>query len=441
MRSRYLLLLTLACSSPNATIAVTTGGESDALTRAPAVTTVLVEAVDRSGGRVTLAQATLPGGTIDLGNPSQTDVASIQLTGSGAGSTGALVWGAVPFAELGVFNGQTIPLFVQRKNELARMPGTFDGRAAPLLATTPRGIYMAGGTETGSTTTPPIAGYDLVNLAGANTTVIGQPNVTSFALVELTQATADGDLALAWLFDSKGVVTPVGLATSIAYPPPVPTTFSWSDVVGGATVMGDDGSAYVVGGSRSSAPSTVVVMLPPSNGNKSGTTQPRQGAAVAWAPNRGVFIYGGNVDTTHAGAEIVNSGATSQSLNFASDATQGLAAVAFDANTMLLAGDAAQPRTVDLTCSNTSAACPVVPWGVTLPMALTSPSLFAVGKATFVIVGDDASGATHVFRLDATSTTELTLKIPRQQARATQIETGQVVIVGGGSPVLESYVP
>jgi hypothetical protein len=214
--------------------------------------------------------------------------------------------------------------------------------------------------------------------------------------------------------------------------------------------MGDDGSAYVVGPSRIGAPSTVVVVFPPSNNNQHGTTQPRQGAAVAWAPKRGVFIYGGNVDMTHSGAELINASAASTSLNFASDATQGLAAVAFDANTMLLAGvpmlgatNPLKPHTVDLTCTNTSSSpCPVSEWGAALPTALTASSLFAVGNATFILVGDDpATGASRVFRLDASSTTPLELKIPRQGARAAQIETGQVVIVGGGSPTVESYVP
>jgi hypothetical protein len=43
--------------------------------------------------------------------------------------------------------------------------------------------------------------------------------------------------------------------------------------------------------------------------------------------------------------------------------------------------------------------------------------------------------------MDPMSVTELPLKIARQNAGAIQFDTGQVIIVGGGSATLESCVP
>src|SRR5512143_1682358 len=99
----------MACGSESATISVTTGGESDALTRDPAVTSFVIDAVDRSGGVTQLVQSPYPTtSAIDLGNPSQSAVVSLQLTGKDA-TNDAVVWGAVPYAELGAFNGATVP--------------------------------------------------------------------------------------------------------------------------------------------------------------------------------------------------------------------------------------------------------------------------------------------------------------------------------------------
>jgi hypothetical protein len=418
-------------------VVVTLGGETDTITRTPAVATYVIEAVDRQGQRPSLKEGPwVSGSTIDVGDVSQSTVASIQLTASDA--TDAIVWGAVPFAALGAFDGLTIPLFVQRKGENARMPGTtLDARTAPLLAASGRGVYIAGGGD-------PLAAYDMLTLDHFAATCPAKP-AKSFALVISSKANSDGESAMAWRIDDSGASV-FGLAqctdySSVQVLDENKKELAWSDFAGGATVMGDDGSAYIVGPSRTTAPSGTILKIAPDSTASTSldaiitvvAVASRAGAATAWAPKRGLFIYGGSA--TEVGAEIITD--VSQPLPQASDATQGLAAIAFDTNTMLVAGAKDVSHKVDLTCTKD---CVPANWGKALPTALSSPSLFALGNSRFLIIGDDSStGATRVFRLTETLTDEVFLKIPRTGARGIQVETGQVVIVGGGSATPESY--
>jgi hypothetical protein len=456
-----------ACSGPSATIDVTTGGEPDALTKDPAVTTIELDAVGQSGTTSLLAPTSVvSNATLDLGDQSQDIVGSVQFTGTDdAGDV--VVFGATPFAELGALSGD-IPLFVQRRGEFARMPPTDsgsplpDGRAAPLLAITNADVYVAGGSVAGSTSLPPLAAYDLLNL-DLGDTIAAPQDAKSFALVQLTDNTGApvqnnaGDLAAMLFVDgTSGFI--LGLPTDDSYLDAGfelsydggtgndDATVPWSDFSGGATVMGDDGTAYIVGGSRVGPASTSAIAFWPTLASDgtfiikvSSELHPRQGAAVAWSAKYGVVLYGGNVDTTTAGVSFLDPQLGETAFNYPPITTQGLAAIAFDDQTILVAGDL-QPMTVDLNCD---ASCAPVAWGAQLPSALTSPSLFSIGSKKFLLVGDDASGATRAFVLDGSSTTppEVPLNIPRQHARAIQTNTGAVLVIGGGSPTIESYVP
>ncbi len=437
---RFAILGALACGSESASVSVTTGGESDALTKSPPVTSLLIEAVDRTGARTTLAQSPYPTtSAIDLGTPSQSLVASLQLTGMDA-SNNAVVFGAAPFAELGVFNGTTVPLFVQRKGELARMPGaTADARSAPLLQITARGAYFAGGTIAGSTTPPVTGAYDLLALNGFATTFAANRTALSFAIIQLAQATNDGDLALALLVDDAGVDL-VGLATAELYPTSsLPSNMSWSDIAGGQTVVSsDDGTVYILGQSKTDAPSRMTLRFPSSVNGTSVSGGLRQGAAVAWSEGQhAVFVYGGSA--IEPGAELVSQ--TAMPTHYLDpDPAMGLAAVAFDptGTTMLVAGDGDFAHLIDLSCT---AACHKVAWGTAKPPALKAAALFALGTGAFLLVGDDPStGATEVYRMTATSVDPVPLRIARTGARAIQTQTGSIILFGGGSATPESYV-
>jgi len=442
-------LVALACSSPSASIQVTTNGDTTVFTADPAVTTIEVDAIDQTGANDgVLLQPTSPqsAASFDLGDPSSSLVASLQLTGKDAAGD-AVVFGATPFVELGALDGSTVQLFVQRRHGFATMPGAMtDARTKPLLATVGEALYWVGGSIAGVTNPLNLGGYDLLYLDQFDTQCGTSANATSFALVTLTQQNSDGDYAYAALLDASGAAL-----SYIGLPGCDDATFdggiaanlpkgldSWSEVEGGQTVMGDDGTAYVVGASKLDAPSSAILALHPDASVTALASTSRQGAATALAPGGGIFLYGGSA--AEGAAEIVeSSGEYALRGDYAPDATMGLAAVQFDSKTMLVAGGTNPPLKIDLTCGG---GCAAVPFGKGLPMALQSSSLFALGGSAFLIVGDDATGATHAFRLDGGDDVppEIPLQIPRQGARAIQTSTGAIVIVGGGSATPESYV-
>jgi hypothetical protein len=55
-------------------------------------------------------------------------------------------------------------------------------------------------------------------------------------------------------------------------------------------------------------------------------------------------------------------------------------------------------------------------------------------------VGNEPSGATHVFRLTPTSVTEVPTRTPHINARAAWSPVGSIVLVGGAN-VIESFTP
>jgi len=208
--------------------------------------------------------------------------------------------------------------------------------------------------------------------------------------------------------------------------------------------------AYIVGPSRTTAPSGIIFKIAPDTEASTAvdaivstiSVVPRRGAATAWSPGHGLFVYGGSSAAPNVVGEIINTtSGTTEIMNptdAAADAREGLAAIAIDNDKMLVAGDGQQPIVIDLVCTS----CSPRPWGVATNVALTSPSLFSLGANAFLLVGDDSTGTTRVFRLSDSDAgaQEKALKIPRNGARAIQFETGQIVIIGGGSATPESYV-
>ena len=420
-----------SCSTPQGTLTLVTGGETDVFSRAPAPTSLVVDVVDSAGARTTLTTAKLPTTEIDLGQLPRTNVGSVQVTGKDDVGT-TLVYGASVGVQFAVLEGANLPVFVQRAGEWARYPGALpDGRSAPLLVATARAVLVSGGGDAAFATK--VTGYDVATYAPLTTITVTRA-ARSMAIAH----------ASSLLIDDTGA-TGLVLAEGTTFDVAAPNGGSYVEVAGGPTVYGEDGEAYVVGAGRTEGAPTVRVLKLDSAGKVTFLTMgaARLGAAVVWAKGRGLLVLGGN--ELAPGVELLPKGATGAvALPFPPDATRGASAAMLNATTVVVAGGSdakANPqatRTFDLTCA---LSCTTASWSGALAQALIPTQLFATSPTTALLVGDDASGATHTVRLDAAGATEVTTKIPRLRARASRVATGSIVLVGGGSAILESYVP
>src|SRR5436190_2397938 len=76
-----LCLVGLSCAgTPQGSIAVVTGEETDAFSRAPAPTTIVVDAIAQDRSRRQLSRVALPADTLDLGDQARTEVGAVGVT-------------------------------------------------------------------------------------------------------------------------------------------------------------------------------------------------------------------------------------------------------------------------------------------------------------------------------------------------------------------------
>ena len=131
-------------------------------------------------------------------------------------------------------------------------------------------------------------------------------------------------------------------------------------------------------------------------------------------------------------------------LAYAPDGVKGCGASTLDASHVLVAGGTGSPvdvagaapaRVVDLACA--SGCVPAVWPGV---MPLVRAESFTLAQDAALIAGDDATGASRVFRATLAAITELPVKAPRRNARLIALPIkGTAAIVGGAAPI-EQYI-
>jgi len=424
-----------ACSSQDAgTLEIVTGAETDTFTRAPAAVKLEVDAVDSSGNTSTLATTALPATTIDLGSLDETLIDTVQVTATDAANEQVVYGQSVPF-ELGILQGATAPIFVQRTGDLARMPGPLpDARSQPVLAIFEgRFLLVSGGSDATQAMQTQI--YDFASFAP-----LASPPLLTLAPVS---SAFFGTVGLFIDAGGNAIFYDFSSSTPDAATPPVGDTFA--DIAGGATVVATDGTQYIVGATRTTGTATDAVLFIDATGTLSWLTlsAPRLGAAATWIAGRGLVVAGGSA--TANGVEVLSPGATmGTALAYLPDDTTGAGATALDTEHILLAGGltgaGADPgvRSIDLiTCETT---CSPVAWPA-LPAPLVSAEAFSSDASDAVVIGDDASATTHVYVLAATApTTELDTRVPLSGARAVVSPVGSVVLFGGAT-VVESFVP
>lgn len=409
-----------ACSTERSgSLELVTGGETQVISRAPAVTRLVVDLVPESGDKGTLFSGA-PTANVDLGTLDAALGGSIVVTGT-AQDGAIVVRGATLGITVGSLDRQNLPVFIQRTQELARMPGTFEDRAAPQLDLAfGRYLFAAGEGRTDARY------YDLLALAPPSQVVPTLPRAPeSLAIV---------DTALL-LINAVGASS-LDLSTAATAEVRAPEGGSFADVAGGQTIYAPDGSAYIVGGTRRTGAASSRFLRVQLGTLTWGTLAvARLGAGATWVEGRGLVVVGGSA--TGAGIEVVAAESVlGAPLPFASVADTGLGAAPLSTGKLLVAPG---PRVFDLTCSTN---CAAEVWG-TIPVALASAQVFTFRtlQDRAWVVGQEPSGNTRVFETRAGASTEVPLKIPRNRATATPLPTGALGIVGGGSAVIESLIP
>ncbi len=436
----------VACnSSASGTIQIVTGEETDTFSRDPKPTQLEIDALDTSCNKSQLATATLPTDTVDLGNQDETAVGTLLVSGRDA-SNDTVVYGQSVAVEYGALDGYSLPVFVQRVNELARMPSPpSDSRAAPTMGIlSGRFLVIGAGSDASQATTTQV--YDFAQLTALSSPPSLSRAPMSMPLVGTVALVIDGNGADYYDFSQNATVSDVS----------PPSGFAFGDVAGGATIYDpSDGVVFVVGATRTTGAPTAAVLKIDTNdtsnssyvsGNLSWLTlsAPRLGASAAWIDGVGLVVAGGSA--TAAGMEIVGPNSTTGTAHaYAPDpATGGGMTVLGDKTSVLVAGGVtpdgkdAGVRKYDTTCSTM---CAPAVW-TTLPVPLTSAAAFTLASdAVFMVGSETGSGLTHAYQLaDGMAPTEIPTRVPHTNAAAALSPLGSVVLFGG-APEIEAFMP
>jgi len=450
------LLCLAACSTQDAaTIKLVTGEETDTFTQPPAPTTLRVDSVapldDGGSQTTTLATVNLPATSIDLGQQDESTVAAFAVSGFDGQGNIVLQGSSLPLAFSSIA-GATIPVFVQRTGQFARLPLPMplaDTRQMPLLSIVQgETLFVAGGADPSLSLATEL--YDFTSLAAAPSPPTLTEAPASIAL----------DGTVAWLIGSDAG-TYFDLSDSYIGNITLPAGGgAFGDIAGGSTVIDDTGAEYVVGATRTSgAPSRWILKVDPNDATNANyqfgnatwieLVAGRLGASAAWVSGRGLVVAGGS--TTAAGAEIIAAGsAASLALQVPPDGSVGSGAVALDGNRVLIAGGLlagadAGVRVIDLSCSTPT--CAPAPYSPGLPRAIASAQAFLLGGSTVVVVGSEpaappstTAGLTHAYVVTSSQTLEVPTKVPHMNARAVASPLGGLVLFGGAGEI-ESFVP
>lgn len=450
-----------ACSSSDhGTLQLVTGGETDTFSKSPAPTKLTVNAIDGSGNKTTIASATLPTSDIDLGTQDENAVATLQVLGTD--SSGAdVVAGSSLALQYGALAGGTLPVFVQRTNEWARLPSPLsDTRPDPTLAViSGEFLFVGGGSRASAALDTQL--YDFASLSALSTPPQLPRVPWSMPVVGTVGLVIDPSGATYYDFSQNAEASVTA-----------PSGFAFGDVAGGQVLYDYDASSqsltavFVVGATRTSgAPTSAILEIDATDTSDSSypsgklhwisLTQPRLGAAAVWVSGRGIVVAGGS--STAAGLEVVQPATSSAqgsaaALAFPPDGTMGAGAATTDSQHVLIAGGLgptgqdAGVRLVDLACAQNCATAGVQVWGAGLPVPLTTASVFVLssgGTYPAMVVGNElATDLTHVFLLNSAKTsTEAATKVPHVGARAIQSPLPGSVLLFGGAGEIESFFP
>lgn len=418
-------LLSACTTDREASVALVTGEETEVFTRAPAPTSMVVESIDLEGKVTELSRRAAPFGELDLGDHSESDVAALRIRAFDP-TNKLVVAGESLYFQYGALAEGTLDIFVQRTGELARMPSapaaTFEAPLADVLLG--RYVLLVKGTA--------VSLYDLLGLRALQTPPVFKRTAAS--------VTSSGSTAL--VIDGQGASS-FDLSTGQEIDVAAPEGGNYGEVAGGLTVRAKDGTSFVVGATRDGAPSGRILRLS-KDGKLSfaSLVHPRSGACATWIEGRGLVVYGGGTATDPAAEALVDNATTAAPLALPPDAVKGCGIAGLDGGKIVVAGGKGAAgdmgmglpaRAFDLACGSN---CTAASFQGVVPLVRAQATTVAGDAALFV--GDDASGATKVFRASPGELREIPLKIARRGARLLPLPTNAVGIVGGAA-VVESY--
>lgn len=415
---------------PPGEIVLTLGQESDTWNGAE---TALVELENDDGEHSELLRKGAPLSRFEMGKGGITTFVVSGLDAAGAPQARGR---SLPINRAG-FAGIQLPLFVSRANELGRPPDNLPNAHPdhpPIEIVAGRYLYAFGATQAERAVADI---YDFGSWQSITQGSISCPTppckVESFAVVAGTLALAVGD--------DWGIAMALEDGTAIDAPKPEGLE-SFEEVSGGTTIHAEDGSAYLIGGTRSGAPTATVIHIDPDGLLKKVLlSSPRAGAAAIWLQGRGLVVVGGGDDQA-AGAELLAEGASAfVTLPFAPDRTTGAALVSLEDNTVIRIGGRTETGGVADTVSlalGCGSGC--MPTAVGSPIDLVTTQAFELTEGRALVVGDDTSGNTQVNIWSESAITPVPFREPRKGATAIAAPSGHVAIAGGthpdGSPAL-----
>jgi hypothetical protein len=436
MRKTGALLAALALSAcgeedlPPGEIVLTLGQESDTWNGAE---TALVELENDEGEHSELLRKGAPIKSFEMGKGGVTTFVVSGLDASGAPQARGR---SLPINRAG-FSGVRLPLFVSRASELGRPPDNLPNAHPdhpPVQIVGGRYLYAFGATQGDK------AVADIYDFGSWQSITQGSMSCPTPPCRVESLAVVAGTLALA-VGDDWGIAMDLAAGTAVDAPKPEGLE-SYAEVSGGATIHADDGSAYLIGGTRNDdATSSVIHVDPDGLLERVLLSAPRAGAAATWMPGRGLVVVGGG-DAQAAGAELLAEGASAfVPLEFPADRTTGAALVSLDDNTVLRLGGRTETggvaETVSLALGCGSGCTPAV---VGAPLDLVTAKAFPLGESRALVVGDDASGNTQVIIWSEAASVPVPMREPRKGASAIEAPTGHIAIFGGthpdGSPAL-----
>jgi len=419
-------------SPPTLTLEVTPGRETDAFSRAPAVTAMDVRALDSNGA--TLATATSrPGGSFSLGEFPRDQLVALEVEGRSA-SNDVVVRGRGLSLVLGDLATDLLPVFAQRVGEFARPPSGLDlGHSSGVAANIgERFLLLTGGTGSDASRA---SFYDLLSLGPASGGVLSRVAESAVVLGDGTVMLVVGKpsdepagvVGASFVDFENGTVTEAALPTGLD---------AFASVAGGTVVRGDDGTSYIVGGTRaSSASDRILVVAKDQTLSAVKLAVARRGAAATWADGVGVVVAGGN--DAGPGVETLASGTTQAFARpFPADKTQGAAAVASGSDVVLIGGlidgKPAPTRSLASGCSANCAATVVDETGLGENLVACAGYTVAPG-ALLAVCAEADSGETLTRRVTLTpyGVEAVPLKERRRHGTALPTPLGTLAVLGG----------